>query len=836
MPFLLRIDPRVAVVNRLIPPALRSIVGIALWGFAALTFFLAAAGAAAPLNVPAAFDAVEVLGFAFILSGFAWAWTLFAFFVSQGLEQPAVPGSLRKATLRARNGEPVNIAPYLSADVLRTLPVLRAPSLLRVTEGFFASPLARPMLARLLLNREDIAVALRATPADTDAGALARVFETAAIHAVRYGHERIRFSDALVGFTRASVAVRQVLFDHSLDISDLDIVAHWEDRRAHARERRRAFWTREALLSVRPFARSWSYGYTPTVDRFSVDLARRLTDEQGRARALGRTGEIRRIEEALVRSKSANALLVGDPGVGTEEILAGFTQRVARGATISVLGYRRVVAIDLGAAVGGLRSAGEVEGRVRQILAEAARAGGALLVLENIHQFLGAEAGGVPVDVTAALTPFLEGSRVQVVATTTHRGLHEVVEKREALANLFERIEVSEPDAQAAIQMLLEALPDFEKRFGVTVPYPAAKAVVTFADRTIQDVPFPRKAFDVLEDAMIAAAREGVSVLDVARIARTISERTAIPVGELGASEREKLLKLEAIIHERIVGQKRAVRALADALRRARAGVTAGASMRPIGTFLFLGPTGVGKTETAKALAESYFGSEERMVRLDLSEFQGVDAIDRLIGSPATREEGRLTTAVRETPFTLILLDEFEKAHPKVLDLFLPVFDEGRMKDGWGREVVFTNALLIATSNAGAEFIREYLKSGQDPEQLRETLREEILQKGLFRPELLNRFDGVVVFQPLGPDEVREIAKRLLARFSENLKREKGVLLTVADDALEQVIAQGFNQEFGARELRRVLQDTVENAVAKKLLERTFQRGETIAVTREDIA
>ncbi|OHA48357.1 MAG: hypothetical protein A2682_02885 [Candidatus Terrybacteria bacterium RIFCSPHIGHO2_01_FULL_58_15] len=834
MAFVYRPPASIVSVERFFPPRARRLLLWLWWGSTAVLFVFAAS------------TAPHMIGAAFIVASVAFALSLGILFLEHGLGESFRRISLHDAMLRARRGETVNLAYWCNPDVLAFIAVGDAPD--TALQRFLAHECVQAIFARLAIPSLQVRERFRARSlehrfppsthaADAEGGhdtaALIVALAEAAMHAARAGHRVVTVSDAFVALARASFVLRQLLFDRGLTTDDLDAVAHWEDRRLHERQMRRAFWTRENLLAVRPFGRSWAFGYTPTLDRFAIEVVGDEVSWRNDVRVLGRLREITALERALTKSASANAVLVAEPGVGAEDVIRGFVARVRGGSSLAALNYRRVVDVDFGGAIAGLPTQGEIEGRVRQMLAEAARAGGSILIVENFPALLAREGGGA--DLTAALLPFLQGARIQLIAMSTPQALHEVIEKRTALSGLFERIEVHEPDARTTLQILLDVVPAFEERFRIAAPYPALKTLVTYAERTIQDVPFPRKALDLFEESMIAAQNVKERVLTAARVAAVVSEHTEVPVGALSGAERERLLHLEEFIHERIVDQEEAVHVLAAALRRARSGITAGASTRPIGTFLFMGPTGVGKTETAKALAEAYYGSENRLIRLDMSEFQGGDAVARLIGAPATREEGRLTTAVREQPFALLLLDEFEKAHAKALDLFLQVFDEGRMKDGWGRVISFTNNLIIATSNAGAEFIRRYLKDERGPRDLAAALREEVLRRELFRPELLNRFDGVVVFRPLGAAEVRKIARRLLAGLSKNVEREHGVGLVVEDGAIERLAAKGFNQEFGARELRRVIQNSVENLLAERLIAGSLRRGDTFTVSAADV-
>lgn len=826
MPFTCQPSRTFLIAEQLLPESFRT---------TALQFVWAAAGIAVVL---ALLGGPALMGLAFLFLAVASAYSFAFLYFAYGIEEPPLTESLASAMMRDRRGDVISIVPFCSAEAISAFPAMQEPTVPRILGNLLEHPRADLIFKRLGIVKDEVLWALaemerQHKPVNDE---VARVLTNAAEHAVRQEHDRVLFSDALIAFAKASPVMRDVLFNRELSLDDFAAVAHWEDRLEHIRERRKRFWERDALFAIKPFGREWTYGYTPTIDKFAINLSASIEGrEQATERTLGHTRVVAALERSLAKTSSTNALLIYEPGVGVRDAIATLTGRVSTGRSLPILNYRRVLAADFGAAISGLKTAGEIEGRVRRMLGEAARAGGTILVVENFHQLLGGEIGGQPIDLTATFLPFLEGSRIQIVATATYTGLHEVLEKREGVLSLFEKAEVKEPDAELTVQALLESLPFFERRFQVYVTYPVLKEIIELADQTIQDVPFPKKGFDVLEEAMIAAQNQGETLLTKQTAARIISERTHIPVGALTKSEQEKLKNLELLLHQRIVGQDHAITTIANALRRARAGVRGGEETRPIGTFLFMGPTGVGKTETAKAIAEVYFGSEDLMLRLDMSEFNGVDAVDRLIGSPATKEEGRLSTIVRENPFAVLLLDEFEKMHKNAMDLFLPVFDEGIIKDGWGRKVTFTNILIIATSNAGAEFIREYLERSGDDEKLDEELREEVLRKGILRPELMNRFDGTIVFKPLSKEQVREIAHRMLKRFSDTLYDEKGIRVEVVPEALEIIIERGFKQEFGARELRRVLQESVETVVAKRILAGEAKRGDTIAIYVADL-
>ena len=384
--------------------------------------------------------------------------------------------------------------------------------------------------------------------------------------------------------------------------------------------------------------------------------------------------------------------------------------------------------------------------------------------------------------------------------------------------------------------ILEDLLPGFEKQYDLKAGYRSLRAIIDLTDRYIQDIPFPEKAIDFLGEVMVYVKTKTPSKTVLPEhVAQIISQRTKIPAGEIQKTEREKLLKLEEFIHRRVINQEEAVDVLADAMRRTRAGVTR--KEKPIGTFLFLGPTGVGKTETSKALAESYFGSEHRMIRLDMSEYQSLDSIERLIGSHDGKRQGLLTNAIRENPFSLVLLDEIEKAHSNILNLFLQVLDEGRLTDSLGRTVSFRNSIIIGTSNAGAEFIRKYVekKAGYAFTFFKKELIEHLLTERIFRPEFLNRFDAVIIFKPLTRENLVDIAILMLQRLNRRLVHGRGIQFIITKELAEKIAQLGYHPEFGARPMNRVIQDRIENKIAKKILAGELNRGDAIEIKPEEI-
>jgi ATP-dependent Clp protease ATP-binding subunit ClpC len=424
-----------------------------------------------------------------------------------------------------------------------------------------------------------------------------------------------------------------------------------------------------------------------------------------------------------------------------------------------------------------------------------------------------------------------------VIGATDIKSFHRDIESNPAVASSFEKIGVHEPNMEETISVLEEMVPVIEHRDGVFWPFQSVREVVQVTQKYIQNKPFPQKAIEIVDEVSVSVAKQGGKIILPKMVDDHISAKLEVPVTQAEGKEAQKLLNLEEFLHKRVIGQDEAIKAVATAMRRARAGLASG--KRPIGSFLFLGPTGVGKTETSKALAEAYFGNEKSMIRVDMSEYQEQSSIYRLIGSPPSAgnegEKGQLTTAVMDNPFSLILLDEIEKAHRDILTLFLQVFDDGRLTDGTGQVVDFTNTIIIATSNAGSELIRQGIEKGVVGEMLKKILLDYLQKQGTFRPEFLNRFDAVVAFHPLSRENIFEVAKLMLKSLAERMA-EKEINLKFTDAAVEKLAKIGFDPLYGARPMRRAIQDKVENALAESILSGKTERGATILIDEKDIA
>ena len=645
--------------------------------------------------------------------------------------------------------------------------------------------------------------------------------------APKRGHQRIETGDILISLAKHDLIFKKILIDSKLKVQDIENLTWWLESLEKEIVERKKFWERKNLLKKGSVGKELAAGYTVTLDKFSTDLSETLRKE-GFPEIVGRSKEIKVMERILARREINNCLLVGEPGVGRKRVVMDLARKSVLGESLPEVNYKRVVQLDLPALLARTESSSEVENILDRIFQETIRAGNIILVIDEFHNFIGGKERPGVIDISGVVGSYLHLPQFQIVAVTTYSGLHKYIEEKPSILALFEKVELSEVSEDETLMILEKLALYLEAKYKIFVTFPALKEIISLTEKYVSDKPLPKSATDLLDEAMVYVSSQRGKILFPEHIAEIISEKTEIPVGEIEAKEKETLLNLEKLLHQRIINQNEAVDEISASLRRARAEVTV--RKGPMGCFLFLGPTGVGKTETAKALAEIYFGSEQRIIRIDMSEFQSVSDIPRLIGSSG--EEGFLTTQVRETPFSLILLDEIEKAHSNILNLFLQVLDEGYLTDGLGRKVDFKNSIIIATSNAGYQIILQALKEKREWPSIKPKLLDYLFEKAIFRPEFINRFDAVVVFSPLSKENLLDIAELMLQKLKKSLK-EKGIDFVITGPLKEKIVELGYDPTFGARQMRRVIQDKVENILASALLSGELKRGDRIEIDPE---
>lgn len=669
-------------------------------------------------------------------------------------------------------------------------------------------------------TKQELAVLLRDGQAGADpvlSAEVRQIFLEAYVRCLEAGRRAVGVPDLLLGAFHADPRIPLMIDRLGFPEEQVEQVTEWIRLQAHMEDERNRFVKLALLKPNTSMDRLMTARQMPTLDQFAEDLT--LLARNGYVSPIfGREEEV----EAMLQAFEGNArgvLLVGDHGSGKMALVEALARRMVEEDIPPVLFDKRLVSVHLPRLI----ASGDTDGALERLLAllmEVRMGGNAILVLEGIDVLSGIGAGSL--DLSEAFASELDRGGFLVIATCTPQAWTESIERR-ALGAKFTRVTVRPPTVKETVPMLMVRTGHIEYEQGVYFSYPALNTAAEFANRFIRDVSLPESALDILQaSAVLARTTRGsggfVSVEDVATV---VHRKTGIPVEAVATDESQKLLHLEEHLHARVIGQDQAVTQVSQALRRARADLRDG--KRPMGSFLFLGPTGVGKTELAKALAHEYFGSDETMVRLDMSEYQDPRSIDRLIGAAGDAKGGLLTEAIRTKPFSLLLLDELEKAHPDILTLFLQVLDDGRLTDGIGRTVDFTHTIIIATSNASSPFIQEAVKRGDSYDQIRTALLEHELRE-TFRPEFLNRFDGVIVFSPLTMDDVTRIAWLLINGIIKRLE-EKGVTFQVDDLAIEALSKAGFDPLYGARPLRRVIQDRVENQLADALLRGELPRG-----------
>lgn len=619
------------------------------------------------------------------------------------------------------------------------------------------------------------------------------------------------------------------LRDLALSDKEFDFLLGWELRRLERISSRKAWWRKENLKKIIPIGTQWKYGYTVKLDRYSRDLWEGDFSEYRNLSFVGREGALEVLNLVLSRSTQNCALLVGPSGIGKKTLIHHLAGLIRREEVSPYLRRRRVLILDLARVISDAVSHGEdVENAVRALFFEAAYAGNVILVIEHLEHYLGAARGLLAPDLSAVLGEWLEVPTLQLIATSTPKEYHALIEKRSEIARHLEVIELSEPSEEQAMYIMLEKLESEEKRLPIFT-YMALRSIIRQSARSSWQFPLPQRALDLMDDVLTYAARSGELPVTEETVDAYLSLKTGTAHGAIGADERKKLLEMEKMLHRQVIGQDEAVRQVAEALRRARSGIAD--SAKPVGSFLFLGPTGVGKTETAKALAKVYFGSEEAMVRLDMSEFSTPAALDRLIGSEHTGQVGRLVSAAKDNPYSLLLLDEIEKAYPLALDIFLQILDEGFVTDAFGEKINMRNMIIIATSNVGAPLIVRMISEGAAAAEIKQAVIDQAVDSGVFRVEFLNRFDDVIFFRPLEGGELESVVRLQLGAFARRLRKEKNIDVEFDDSVVSFVIERGYTPMFGARSLARFVRENVEDLVARQIISGQAKPGEKIKIS-----
>ncbi|MDD3735086.1 MAG: AAA family ATPase [Candidatus Pacebacteria bacterium] len=766
---------------------------------------------------------ISIVSFCFFVSGSLF---LFNKFINQKLKDVKPNFSLEEVVRVPFN---FNLADVLDFEAAKCLSSVKSSS--RFFKNIIYSKDVTEILRRLKLTPRKIEDNLKETFSVNSFPKIKEVI----FEAVKIANS-MEFQTVSTGFLFASFLKFNPLKNEFLKMNikseDIEYLAFWWEENKIQRKIDHQFWLKENLLSFGAIGETFSVGFTPNLDLYSIDWTKKYGFNPIFHFKLHQNS-LSKLEESLVKEASNCVLLVGEPGVGQEEVILELTKKVAQGKSFNLLNYKRVLELNMPKIIAEGKE--KLFSKIQFLFEEAIVAGNVILYIPDIHNYIGLTFGVeeiAKVDISGVLLNYLSYQDFRLIGTTTYEGLHGSIDLVREISSQFQKIELSPATEKETIFLLLQRISKIENKNKIFIPYLTIKEIIEVCSRYIGNLPFPQKAFDLLEQSLIFISRYGKKrelTPDIIDLVAT--SRLEVPIGKIGEKEKETLLNLEELIHRRLVNQDEAVKEVVAALQRARADITR--RDKPIGSFLFLGPTGVGKTEAAKALAENYFGSEKAMIRVDMSEFQTPDSITRFIGT--INQGGYFTDQVRETPFSLILLDEIEKADFNILNLFLQVLDEGRLTDGMGRLVDFRNTIIIGTSNAGAELIRQAIKDGRDLTLYKEEFIDEILKRGIFKPEFLNRFDAVVLFRTLTKEYTIEIAKIKLNTIKKDLEDKHGIKFSFSDKLAEKIVEIGFDPVFGGRELNRAIQDKIENSIAKAILEGRVKSGFSISFNPETL-
>jgi ATP-dependent Clp protease ATP-binding subunit ClpC len=645
-------------------------------------------------------------------------------------------------------------------------------------------------------------------------------------HAYTAKQEYVHVTELLLATVRQSESIQELFYDLHVDANKLTNVVEWLRIREHLRRQYEIFKKAAARRSKHGLDRAMTAVATPYLNSFSSDLT--LAAKFGKLEpCVARDKEIEEIFR-IIEGGRQSVILVGDRGVGKMSIVEGIAQRMVEEKVPERLRDKRLVQLSTSALLAGTTLSGAQE-RIINIMNEVARAKNIIFFISGMDDLVGSGGQGAVqgLDVSETLAEYLGSGAFLTLSTTTPNGYNQDI-VNSSVGQVLARVEIEEMTDNQAIQVLESKVGMTEYKHSVFFTYDALDRAVVLSKKFLHDQNLPESALSIMtETASFVHNKKGKNKLVTAEdVGAIISHKTGIPTSSISEDESSKLLRLEEAMHKEVIGQDEAVSLVANALRRARAEIRS--QKRPIANFLFLGPTGVGKTELAKTIARTYFGGEDRMIRIDMSEYQDKSGIYRLIGQPGRQGTGILTEAVRQNPFSLVLLDEMEKADSDILNLFLQVFDDGRLTDSVGRVIDFTNTIIIATSNAGTRYVQDQIAAGEELEKIRQDLMHGELKKH-YRPEFLNRFDGIVLFRSLTRDEIIKIAGLMLGRVRKDLAA-KGMTLRVEDAALEALAEVGYDPEFGARPMRRAIQDKVENQLAELFLSGKLKRRDVIVL------
>ncbi len=686
--------------------------------------------------------------------------------------------------------------------------------------GFLSAPVGQLILGRLGLSVEKIALARPTGPVasgwsiDTDERGL------------------ITLATLVLSLYKNEPVLTKALSDRGLSVQDLQKTVSWVVFQIEKEQLENAWWQRDNLAKIPSIGRNFTYGQTFSLDQYSRDLLFSSEVEAIDSAVANSQKVVDQLETILSRSREANAILVSESGENKLTIIWYLVRRLKDGTINPALRDRRPVLFAVTDFVAGQNGREDFEKNLLSLMSESSRAGNTLLIFDDLA-YLQLAATQMGSNLGNLLEPFLVSAEMQVIGLADREKYHHHLAGDQSLQSHFEVVQAEHLTDDELVATLGQSVLPIEARYGLIFTYPALKEIAKSAVYYFSTSASSDKTLDLLLEIAPWAVGQGFVLIDKEQVLNYVQAKTKVPVGTISQKEKDKLLNLKELLSARVVGQKEAISAVASALQRARAGLRS--QNRPIGSFLFLGSTGVGKTETAKALAQVFFGGEDLMMRLDMSEYQTADSVTRLIGDWGSGQPGVLEKMLKENPYGVLLLDEFEKTHQEVLNLFLQILDEGFFSNSSGQRISARNIIIVATSNAGADLIWQMVGRGENPAEKQDQIIDYLVNQGIYKPELLNRFDGAIIFQPLGELELKAIAKLMLEKLASRL-RDKGIGLAIDELLITNVAKNGSNRVFGARPMQRYIQDYLEQPLSEQIIAGNLTSGQTARfVLAEDV-
>ncbi len=688
-----------------------------------------------------------------------------------------------------------------------------------VTKSLLESEIGAEILVRLAIPKESVKNFIYSERSPIMASSLD--FESEFVNLSVYVDTIYKIDKSLSSF----------LSQNSINQKELKKTVSWIMKREERKRRQERFWSKENLGIIPSIGTSWSYGIAVDLGKYGVSFEKTTNLSLFDIENGYRDGEVATLERILERRAEANAIIIDDDEKVARDIVARLLKKIKLGISLPSIEHKTIIELDANSLIATYKNKGDFEAEFLKILNQSISAGNVILYLRDLSGFLNS-AKNLGVNLSSILIPYLSSRNLQVIAFVTNADFHFFIETNPSFLEKFERVIPNKAGVEASVDVLLERFSSIEKQYGIIFSIPSILALANAADRFITYGEMPAKALDMLIEIAPWVAERKIFVVGEKDVDIFVSEKTGITTGLVKEKEAQKIKHLEELLHRRVIGQNEAVNGVANAIRRSRSGINN--PKKPLTSFLFIGPTGVGKTEVSKALAESFFGNEEKMIRFDMSEYNGPGAFSQLIGDFAMNRSGLLASKIRDNPYSVLLLDEFEKAAKDVLDLFLQILDEGIFTDALGRQVNCRNLIIIATSNAGSSLIWQTIKQNKDLAGSKDLIINSIIKDKIFRPELFNRFDGVIFFHPLQKGELESIAKLGLQKLARRLK-EQNIELVINKDVINFLVEKGSNPQFGGRSINRAIQNEIENLVAKKIVSGEAKAGSKIEITKEEL-